>query len=55
MPPYLMLLHMIILTILSRSSSGVTYKDVNSNWKLQIFASIQAKTNFNKSSKIVTG
>jgi hypothetical protein len=32
---------------MSRPSSGVTYKDVDSDWKLDVFASLTIATSYN--------
>jgi hypothetical protein len=42
--------------ILSRPSSGVTYKGVDSQWKrdLQVFASLITTINYNKSATVIT-
>jgi hypothetical protein len=33
---------------------GVTYTDVDSDWKLDLFASLTTTTNYNKSSTVIT-
>jgi hypothetical protein len=33
--------------------SGVTYKDVDSEWQLDLFASLITATNYNKSSTVI--
>jgi hypothetical protein len=42
------------MKILSWPSSGVTYKDMDSDWKLGLFASPMTTTNDSKSPTVIT-
>jgi hypothetical protein len=42
------------LTILARARHGVTYKDVDSDWKLDLFALLITTTNHSKCSAVIT-